>query len=100
MASSGAVGPYERLSLSGGGTVPLYLITFDKEGNCQSPLTLAQLLAEVKAGKYTDANVFSHGWNNVFQDALGLYRQFFGHYFRLRDERGLNGADKYRPVAV
>jgi hypothetical protein len=96
----GSVGPYEKLSLAGGGTVPLYLITFDKEGRCQSPLTLASLVAQVDTGRYTDVHVFSHGWNNVFRDAVGLYRQFFGHYFSQRDQRGLNDPKRYRPLAV
>jgi hypothetical protein len=94
------VGPYEKLSLASGGTVPLYLITFDKQGRCQSPLTLASLLEQVDTGGYTDVHVFSHGWNNVFREAVGLYRSFFGHYFSQRDRRGLNDPKRYRPLAV
>ena len=100
MSGQSAAGPYESLHLAGGVGVPLYLITFDKQGRCQSPRTLAALLGRVDAGKYTDVHLFSHGWNNVFKDALDLYRKFFGHYFRQRDERGLNDPAKYRPVAV
>ena len=100
MPDPGSVGPYEKLSLASGGTVPLYLITFDKEGRCQSPLTLASLLEQVDTGSYTDVHLFSHGWNNVFKDAVGLYRSFFGHYLSQRDQRGLNDPIKYRPLAV
>jgi hypothetical protein len=93
-------GPYENLPLPDGTSVPLYLITFDKEGRLQSPLTLQALLARVDGGDFTDVHVFSHGWNNVFKDALQLYRGFFGNYFRLRHDRGLNNSTSYRPVAV
>jgi hypothetical protein len=100
MAEQNAVGPYESFPLANGGAVPFYLITFDKEGHCQSPLTLAALLSAVQSGTYTDVHVFSHGWNNVFKDAVRLYRTFFGNYFGARDERGLNDPANYRPVAV
>ncbi len=43
-----AVGPYEKLPPANGGTVPFYLITFDKHGSCESPLTLASLLGEAE----------------------------------------------------
>jgi hypothetical protein len=100
MANQMQVGPYERLSLANGGTVPFYVISFDKQGSCQSPLTIVSLLGEVESGKYTDVHVFSHGWNNVFKDALELYRTFFGHYFNERDRRGLNDPATYRPLVV
>jgi hypothetical protein len=100
MPDQSTVGPYEKLPLRSGATVPLYLITFDKLGRCQSPLTLASLLGQVETGQYTDVHVFSHGWNNVFKDAVELYRTFFGHYFRERDLRGLNDPARYRPLAV
>ena len=100
MPDQSTVGPYGNLPLQSGGTVPLYLVTFDKQGRCQSPLTLASLLGQVETGKYTDVHVFSHGWNNVFKDAVELYRTFFGHYFRERDMRGLNDPARYRPLAV
>ena len=99
MSDRGSVGPYERLPF-GNTTVPLYLITFDKEGRCQSPLTLSSLLEEVAAGKYTDVHLFSHGWNNVFKDALELYRTFFTLYLSARNNAGLNNPTEYRPVAV
>ncbi len=95
-----AVGPYETFSLQSGNAAPLYLIAFDKNGQCQSPLTLAHLLQETGSGRYTDVHVFSHGWNNVFKDALHLYREFFGLYFQLRDQLKLNDPAKYRPIVV
>lgn len=100
MSGSSAVGPYETFPLQSGNDAPLYLITFDKNGRCQSPLTLAHLLQETGSGKYTDVHVFSHGWNNVVKDALQLYREFFGLYFQLRDQLKLNDPAKYRPIVV
>lgn len=95
-----AVGPYETFPLQPGNSAPLYLIRFDKNGQCQSPLTLAHLLQEAGTDKYTDVHVFSHGWNNVFKDAVHLYRQFFGLYFQLRDRSRLNDPARYRPLVV
>jgi hypothetical protein len=100
MSAPSAVGPYESFILESGNAAPFYLITFDKKGICQSPLTLARLLDDVKRNGYTDVHIFSHGWDNVFKDALQLYREFFGHYFRLRDQRKLNDPKRYRALVV
>ena len=100
MPDLGSIGEYEKLALASGGAVPLYFISFDKEGRCQSPLTLTALLAQVDSGRYTDVHVFSHGWNNVFKDAVSLFRNFFTRYFNERDQRGLNNPAKYRPLGV
>ena len=97
---SPSIGPYESFPLQSGASVPLYLITFDNNGQCQSPLTLAHVLEEARSGKYTDVHIFSHGWNNVFKDAIKLYRTFFGFYFQLRDQLQLNDPAKYRPLVV
>lgn len=92
--------PYETFRLQSGNSAPLYLITFDRNGQCQSPLTLAYLVKEAATGKYTDVHIFSHGWNNVFKDAVDLYRTFFQLYFQLREQRNLNDPAKYRPIVV
>jgi hypothetical protein len=93
------VGPYEMLPTMGG-AVPLYLIPFDKQGRCTAPLTLGHLLDTVKAGNFTDIHVFSHGWNNVFRDAVALYKEFFSGYLKLRDDGGLNDPAAHKPVLV
>lgn len=98
--SASSLGPYESFPLQSGNTAPLYLITFDKAGRCQSPRTAAFLLEDIQKNNYTDIHIFSHGWNNVFNDALERYRQFFRNYFTLRDQRGLNDSSKYRPVVI
>jgi hypothetical protein len=82
-----------------GRDAPFYLIVFDKEGRCQSPVSLAKLLDEVNSSLYSHVHVFSHGWNNVFDDAVGLYRGFFDHYFGLRKTYAPSKPE-YRPAMV
>ena len=59
-----AVGPYEQISLIGGGSAPFYLLRYDGDGRLNSPRTEAHLRAA--ATPATDIFVFAHGWNNVF----------------------------------
>ena len=80
VGSSPTVDPNEIFPLHTGNAAPFYLINFDKNGRCQSPLTLAQVLEETGSGKYTDVHLFSHGWNNTFKDAVKLYREVFSSY--------------------
>jgi hypothetical protein len=49
-------------------------------------------------GNFTDIHIFSHGWNNVFGDAVGLYRNFWTEYFAVRDRFALNDSGRYRPL--
>jgi hypothetical protein len=100
MTNPQGTGPYESLPLVGGDAVPLYLIRFDKKGALESPEAVASVLAEVARGDYTDVHLFSHGWNNVFADALTLYRSFFANYFKLREGRGISNPARYRPVLI
>ena len=93
------VGPYEMLQTTSA-AVPLYLVPFDKNGLCRGPLTLRHLLNAVEAGNFTDIHVFSHGWNNVFRDAVVLYKEFFSGYLKLRDDLRLNDPARSRPVLV
>ncbi len=53
-------------------------IEFDKDGNLFQPERLAQAIDTLKAGKFTDVFVFSHGWNNDIADARHLYESYFG----------------------
>jgi hypothetical protein len=99
MSDARPVGPYEMLATSSV-PVPLYLIPFDKKGRCTGPLTLGQLLNEVEAGNFTDIHIFSHGWNNIFRDAVALYKEFFSGYLKLRDELRLNDPSRYKPMLV
>jgi hypothetical protein len=59
-----------------GVAMPTWILRYDKRGACSSPLTRAALLEELRSGEYTDVFGFSHGWNNDFDDAIALYREF------------------------
>jgi hypothetical protein len=92
-------GPFAQIATIQGADAPLYVIPFDKRGRCEGPKTRERLLADARSGAFTDVHVFSHGWNNVFKDAIGLYREFFEEYFALRAERGVSNAS-YSPLLV
>lgn len=93
-------GPFDIFTFANGATAPWYLIPYDKEGNCTGPQTLKHFLDAAQQGNFTDVHVFSHGWNNVFNDAVALYREFWTEYFAMRDERNLNGPGTYRPLVA
>lgn len=69
-------GPYliDRIGM------PTWLLRFDKVGACTSPQTRAALLAHLEAVDRTDVVFFSHGWNNDFDAAVDLYREFLQHF--------------------
>jgi hypothetical protein len=91
-------GPFDIFTFANGASAPWYLVPFDKEGNCTGPQTLQHLLDAARQGGFTDVHVFSHGWNNVFSDAVSLYREFWTEYFAMRDQLGLNSPSVYRPL--
>lgn len=99
MADDNAAGPL--LMIKGGGLpdFPLYLLSFDKQGLCTSPRTRAALLADAAGGGFTDLHIYSHGWNNVFDEAVRHYTEFFTEYAALRSTAGLD-ARHYRPLIV
>jgi pimeloyl-ACP methyl ester carboxylesterase len=93
------LGPFAQIQTLQGSAAPLYLIPFDKKGRCEGPKTLAHMLDAARNGAFSDVHVFSHGWNNVFEDAVGLYREFFDEYFALRARHGISNAG-YQPLLV
>lgn len=68
------------VDLGSGRTGRLYLVRFDKHGTSTSPENLAAFLAEASSAH--DAFVFSHGWNNDYDIAVGAYKQFIAGYVR------------------
>ena len=58
-----------------GVTMPAWILRYDGDGVCQSPLTHQDLLDHLHSSSYSDVILFSHGWNNDFDAALGLYRR-------------------------
>jgi hypothetical protein len=77
------VGPYRTLT-GPAGSIPWYVVPFDKAGTCTGPRTREHLLAEVGDGRFTDIALFSHGWNNDWRQATGRYDNFIEGYLRQR----------------
>jgi hypothetical protein len=90
------IGPYETLN----GQFPLYILQFDKAGSPKSAQTTSVLLDEIGSGKYTHIYLFSHGWNNDFGDAIGLYRDFFKLFLQLRPQYAAKPNQEYKPVFI
>jgi hypothetical protein len=53
-----------------------WLLKFDKIGACISPRTRQALLQRLQAIGNRPVILFSHGWNNEFDDAAGRYASF------------------------
>lgn len=77
-------GAYSVFAIDGMPEAPLYLLSFDKQGICISPQTRVRALMAAAGGKYSDVHVYSHGWNNVFDEALAHYKEFFTEYLALQ----------------
>lgn len=90
-------GPFSFFTVSDGSAVPLYLIPYDKQGRCIGPKTLEHMKAA--APGFTDIHIYSHGWNNVFKEAVEHYTEFFQGYFELRKKANLTNSD-YKPLLV
>ena len=88
-----SVGPVTLLDVH----METWLIKFDKEGECTSPLTRQALVERLAQSGDTPVIVFSHGWNNDFDDATDLYRQFL---LRLQEHIAANNPAMARPVFV
>jgi len=99
MSDPRPAGPFSFFTAADGTSVPLYLIPFDKQGRCIGPKTLEHLKTTAANGGFTDIHVYSHGWNNVFKEAVAHYTEFFTGYFGLRKNAGLSGVN-YKPLLV
>ncbi|HEX5758073.1 MAG TPA: hypothetical protein VF121_02665 [Thermoanaerobaculia bacterium] len=93
-------GPYRTLTGPGDIAVPFYVIPFDKRGLCTGPETRRHLLDRLRAERYSDVFVFSHGWNNDWKTAIQRYEGFIGGYMRMRRDRALPAPDGYKPLLV
>jgi hypothetical protein len=85
---------YTEISV-GGFNVPLYLLQFDEHGVLISPEARAEVLAKVQNGDYRDVYLFSHGWNNDFDDSFDLFKRFFGGFMNTRSPDAA-----WRPVFI
>src|SRR5262250_2388732 len=94
MSDPRPAGPFSFFTAADGTSVP-----FDKQGRCIGPKTLEHLKTTAANGGFTDIHVYSHGWNNVFKEAVAHYTEFFTGYFGLRKNAGLSGVN-YKPLLV
>lgn len=92
------IGPVRSIPFGDGVSADLYLLRFDKSGRLLSPQTAR--LAVAAARKATDLFLFSHGWNNVYADALDAYVRFAEGFISQRRRLGLPVPDGYRPVLI
>lgn len=74
-----------------------WLLKFDKEGQCTSALTREALVERLAQAGDTPVIVFSHGWNNDFDDATELYRNFL---LRLQEHIVANNPGMVRPIFI
>lgn len=63
------------------------------------PQTRADLIAAASEG-FTDCFVFSHGWNNDWDKAVGRYEDFLHGYVGMRREHGLESDRPFVPLLV
>ncbi len=92
------IGPLELVTASNGEQIPFYVIRFDKEGQCTSPSSREHLLANV--GEATHLFLFSHGWNNDWDYAVGRYRHFIQGLTESAAEHPGVLPETFRPILV
>lgn len=81
--------------------MPTWLLRFDKHGACTSPATRALLVDRLGSGAYSDVILFSHGWNNDFDDAAAMYARFLREFETLAAAHPLpRGGVDFAPVFV
>lgn len=86
--------PFEQVQVGGGRTLDLYILRFSADGTLLSPLAQQHLLDNLS--KYNEVFLFSHGWNNTFDDALARYHDFIGGFI---EQGGGIGTDVH-PVLI
>lgn len=92
------IGPVTQIPAGNGTSLDLYLLRFGKDGSLESPQTAELAVAAARAA--TDVFVFSHGWNNVYGDALRNYTRFAEGFIAQRAEFQLKVPEDYRPVLI
>ncbi|MFJ8746778.1 hypothetical protein ACIRL2_46495 [Embleya sp. NPDC127516] len=91
-------GPFQQFPLDGGSTADLYLLRYDKDGGLRSPVA-EQEIKDRLAG-VGDVFLFSHGWNNIFAQALDRYRSFISGFIAQRQQFGVPVPPDYRPLLI
>jgi hypothetical protein len=93
------VAPYQRFASATGG-IDWFMLPFDKRGRCIGPQTRAHLVGRAADPAITDVFVFSHGWNNDWNDSTKRYRDFIEGYFAHREVAGLPLGRPLRPLLI
>lgn len=100
MTNTPITGPFRILGDSPDTAVPWYMIPFDADGLCTAPQTRQMLINAVQNDGYTDIFLFSHGWNNTWNNAVAAYEEFMTGYARMVRDRGLAYPRPFRPLLV
>jgi hypothetical protein len=99
MPASFPPGPYKSVQIGDHAeAAPWYVIPFDKTGACTAPLTRQHLVNATASKSYTDIFLFSHGWNNDWDDASARYEDFIGGFVKMRADFGLTVPRVYHPL--
>lgn len=93
-------GPLFWFRSIGGEESPFYALRFDKFGELSSPRTAEELVDRLEKGEFTDVIVCSHGWNNVWKDALANYRHFLECLGDISERTGLRPDRAYKPLVI
>ncbi|MGW9213687.1 hypothetical protein ACWGR4_42945 [Embleya sp. NPDC055664] len=91
-------GPFQQFPLEGGSTADLYLLRYDRDGGLRSPVAEQEIKGRL-AG-VSDVFLFSHGWNNVFAQALDRYRSFVNGFIEQRRQFALPLPPDYKPLLI
>ncbi|MBV6520160.1 MAG: hypothetical protein MNPFHGCM_00265 [Gemmatimonadaceae bacterium] len=78
--------------------MPTWILRYNADGICESPLTRGDLLERLRAEEHSDVILFSHGWNNDFDAASRLYGRFLAAFEGLLPSHPANRT--FTPVFV
>lgn len=79
---------------------PLFMVPFDRAGNCTAPNLRARLLDAARQAGATEIVVCAHGWNSDWKTALGLTTQLVEGLLDLRRVRRGQTGPAPRPLFV
>ncbi len=80
--------------------MPTWLLRFEADGASVSADTRQKLLDELRAHSRSDVFIFSHGWNNDFDAAVDLYREFMHNFEQLERDHPRPGGATFDPLFI
>ncbi|WP_234685099.1 hypothetical protein [Bradyrhizobium monzae] len=89
MTEVSAAGPYPLPDV----TMQTWIVRYDQDGSCCSPETREACIDAVAASGDRPVILFSHGWNNDFNDATDLYRRFLVEFEKVQQKHPLKGGE-------